>query len=180
MRVVAGRYGGRRLKAPRGTGTRPTSEKVREAVFGMLGDVTGARAMDLFAGTGALGIEALSRGAEGVVFVERDKAAIGVLRANLTALGVGEEEAAVRREDALDALKRARERKETYDLLLIDPPYGRAREWGARLSASLPGLLAPGAILVAESDRRMPLELELALHRERRYGDTEIRIYRHA
>jgi 16S rRNA (guanine966-N2)-methyltransferase len=179
MRVIAGRYGGRRLKAPRGTGTRPTSEKVREALFAMLGDVTGVRAIDLFAGTGALGIEALSRGAERVVFVERDKAAIGALRANLAALGVGEEEAVVRGEDSVHALKRAREGKETYDLLLIDPPYGRAREWGARLSASLPGLLAPGGRLVTESDRRMALELELALDRERRYGDTEIRIYRH-
>lgn len=177
--MIAGRYGGRRLTAPKGRTTRPTSDKVREALFQMLGDVTGARAIDLFAGTGALGIEALSRGAERVVFVERNRGAIEALRANLTALEVGEEQALVRREDALDALKRARERKETYDLVLIDPPYGRARELGGRLSASLPELLEPGARLVAESDRRMPLELELALSKERRYGDTEIRIYRH-
>ena len=179
MRVIAGRYRGRILKAPRGGTTRPTADRVREALFAMLGDVAGARAIDLFAGTGALGIEALSRGAERVLFVERDRAAIAALRANLTALGLGEEQAPVRREDALDALKTARERKETYDLVLIDPPYGRACEWGRRLSARLPALLEPGARLVAESDRRMPLELELALSKQRRYGDTEIRIYRH-
>jgi len=179
MRVIAGRYGGRTLKAPKGRATRPTSDRAREALFAMLGDVAGARAIDLFAGTGALGIEALSRGAERVVFVERDRGAIEVLRANLAALGLSEERALPRREDVLRALKTARERKETYDLVLIDPPYGRARGWGPRLSASLPALLEPGARLAAESDRRMPLELELALLKERRYGDTEIRIYRH-
>jgi 16S rRNA (guanine966-N2)-methyltransferase len=179
MRVIAGRYRGRILKAPRGRTTRPTSDRVREALFAMLGDVSGARAIDLFAGTGALGIEALSRGAEQVLFVERDRGALDALRANLAALALGEEQAPVRREDALAALKTARQRKETYDLVLIDPPYGRACEWGRRLSALLPALLEPGARLVAESDRRMPLELELALSRQRRYGDTEIRIYRH-
>ncbi len=179
MRVIAGRYGGRRLKAPAGRTTRPTSDRVREALFAMLGEIADMHALDLFAGTGALGIEALSRGAERVVFVERDSAAIAALRANLAALGCSEEQAQVRRQDAHAALKTARERKETYDLVLIDPPYGRVHEWGARLSASLPALLEPGALLVAESDRRAPLELDLKLARERRYGDTEIRIYRH-
>ena len=181
MRVIAGRYGGRRLKSPKGLATRPTSDRVRESLFAMLGDLAGARAIDLFAGTGALGIEALSRGAERVVFVERDRDALAVARANLEALGVDSDRGTLRHEDALQALKRARDRKETYDLVLIDPPYGRAREWGARLSAVLPALLEPGARLVAESDRRTPLELEseLALVSQRRYGDTEIRIYRH-
>jgi 16S rRNA (guanine966-N2)-methyltransferase len=179
MRVIAGRYGGRRLTAPKGTTTRPTSDRVREALFAMLGDIAHARVLDLFAGTGALGIEALSRGACMAVFVERDQRAIDALRSNLAALGLGEEQARVRREDAEDALKRAWKRKETYDLLLIDPPYGRALELGARLSAVLPGLLAPGARVVLESDRRAPLGLGLALDKERRYGDTTIAIHRH-
>ncbi|HUB36871.1 MAG TPA: 16S rRNA (guanine(966)-N(2))-methyltransferase RsmD [Solirubrobacteraceae bacterium] len=180
MRVIGGRYGGRRLRAPGGRTTRPTGERVREAVFSMLGDLRGMRALDLFAGSGALGIEALSRGAEQVVFVERDRHALSVLRANLASLELGEPRAIVRAQDAEPALRRARERRETYDLLLIDPPYRQASAWGAGLSASLPALLAPGARLVSESDRRAPLHLELPLRRERRYGDTLIRIHSQA
>ncbi|HTR88897.1 MAG TPA: 16S rRNA (guanine(966)-N(2))-methyltransferase RsmD [Solirubrobacteraceae bacterium] len=179
MRVIAGRFGGRRLRAPAGGGTRPTAERVREAVFSMLGDVEGARVLDLFAGSGALGIEALSRGAARAVFVERDRRAREALEGNLAALGLREPRASVRGEDATRALRRARELEETYDLVLIDPPYRQAREWGAGSSAELPALLAPGGRLVSESDRRAPLHLELALARERRYGDTLIRIHRH-
>jgi 16S rRNA (guanine966-N2)-methyltransferase len=179
MRVIAGRYGGRRLIAPKGRTTRPTSERVREALFAMLGDIEGGRVLDLFAGTGALGIEALSRGAHRAVFVERDQAAIDALRGNLTALGLTDEQAQVRREHVDDALQRARKRKETYDLILIDPPYGRAHEWGPRLAAALPALLAPRARVVLESDRRTPLRLGLAPEKERRYGDTTIAIHRH-
>lgn len=178
MRVVAGRYGGRRLTAPKGRTTRPTSDRVREALFALLGDVEGVRVLDLFAGTGALGIEAISRGARQAVFVERDQRAIEALQANLAALGLAGEQAQLRREDAAEALRTSRKREETYDLVLIDPPYGRAREWGPQLSAGLPGLLGPGGRVAVESERRTPLALELALEKGRRYGDTEIGIYR--
>jgi 16S rRNA (guanine966-N2)-methyltransferase len=177
VRVVGGRFGGRRLKSPPGRSTRPTSEKVREALFATLGSVAGARVLDLFAGTGALGIEALSRGAALAVFVERDAAALVALKENLAALGLGAREAQVRR-GVRAALRRARERQETYDLVLVDPPYGQAHGWGRELSASLPALLAPGARVVVESDRRAPLRLELELVKERRYGDTTITIHR--
>ena len=162
MRVIAGELGGRRLQAPRGRATRPTSDRVREALFSMLGDVAGARVLDLFAGSGALGIEALSRGAAEAVFVERDARALRALRANLGALGLAAPRAQVRRRDALAALRSARRRKETYDLVFIDPPYSQARDWGPELSAALPPLLGPAARVVVESDRRAPLELELA------------------
>jgi 16S rRNA (guanine966-N2)-methyltransferase len=180
MRVIAGRYGGRRLTAPQGRRTRPTSERVREALFAMLGDLAGARVLDLFAGTGALGIEALSRGARQAVFVECDRAAIGALQRNLAALGLDGEEAQLRREHAEDALRRARKCKETYDLLLIDPPYGQALQLAPRLSAALGGVLAPRARVVLEHDRRTSLDLGLELEKERRYGDTTIAIHRHA
>jgi 16S rRNA (guanine966-N2)-methyltransferase len=180
VRVIAGRYGGRRLQAPKGRATRPTSEKVREAIYAMLGDVEGARVLDLFAGTGAMGIEALSRGAREAVFVESARAAGDALEANLETLGLTGEQAQLRRERAEEALGRARKRKETYDLILIDPPYGRALELGPRLAAALPGLLAPGARVVLERDRRVTLDLGLALEKERRYGDTTIAIHRHA
>jgi 16S rRNA (guanine966-N2)-methyltransferase len=178
VRVIAGELGGRRLKAPKGRITRPTSDRVREAVFAMLGGVEGARVLDLFAGSGALGIEALSRGAEHAVFVERDAAVVKVLRGNLAELGIAEERAEVRRADVSAALQSARSRKETYDLLFIDPPYGQARGWGAQLSALLPDLLSPNARAVVESDRRALLELDIAIERSRRYGDTSITIHR--
>ncbi len=157
----------------------------------MLGSVEGARVLDLFAGTGALGIEALSRGACAAVFVERDGGAARVLDENLRALGIAGEIARVRRMDALEALRDAGARKETYDLVFIDPPYWRAQpapsasgspggeRWGPQLSAVLPSLLDRGARVVVESDRRAPLELDVALERTRRYGDTSITIHRH-
>ncbi|MGO9490339.1 MAG: 16S rRNA (guanine(966)-N(2))-methyltransferase RsmD [Solirubrobacteraceae bacterium] len=177
MRVIAGLHGGRRLKAPAGRGTRPTSDRVREALFAILGDLDGQRVLDLFAGSGALGIESLSRGAASVVFVERDAAAARTLRENLDALGVPAEVAALRRGDALAALHTARRRGETYDLVFIDPPYGESRRWGPVLSAVLPSLLAPGSRIVVESDRRAPLGLEVPVATERSYGDTSITIH---
>jgi 16S rRNA (guanine966-N2)-methyltransferase len=175
--VIAGTYGGRRLKAPPGRGTRPTSDRVREALFSMLGDLDGARVLDLFAGTGALGIEALSRGASRVVFVERDALAARVLRENLEVLAIEDEHAEARRVEALAALRTARERSEFYDLLFIDPPYGDAARLGPELSAMLPPVLADAARVVVEADRRAPLALELPILTERRYGDTSITIH---
>ncbi len=179
LRVIAGDLGGRRLRAPGGRVTRPTSERVREALFAILGSVHGLTALDLFAGSGALGIEALSRGAERVVFVERDNAAVRALRENLDSLGLSSAEAQVRRADAAGALRSARARKETYDLIFIDPPYRHAHDWGSELSALIPSLLRPAARVVVESDRRMPLDLDVGLETERRYGDTTIRIHLH-
>jgi 16S rRNA (guanine966-N2)-methyltransferase len=180
MRVIAGRFGGRRLRAPRGGAvTRPTSDRVREAVFSMLDTVQDERVLDLFAGTGALGIEALSRGARRTVFVERDRAALAALSANLESLGLDESEAEVRRGEALGALRSARTSEETYDLVLIDPPYRRAGELGGELSPALAPLLQPLARVVVESDRRTPLELPWEIEKERRYGDTTITIHRY-
>jgi 16S rRNA (guanine966-N2)-methyltransferase len=177
MRVIAGRHGGRRLAAPAGRRTRPTSDRVREAVFAMLGPLQGESVLDLFAGSGALGIEALSRGAGRAVFVERDAAAARVLGENLKALAVDREHGELRRADVLAALRRARAEQETYDLLFIDPPYRYAQEWGPQLSAALPAVLAPAARIVVESDRREPLELPMPVQTERRYGDTSIKIH---
>jgi 16S rRNA (guanine966-N2)-methyltransferase len=177
VRIVAGRFGGRRLRAPRGRGTRPTSDRVREALFSMLGSVEGERVLDLFAGSGALAIEALSRGAASATLIERDARAVGVIRANLEALGLGSEEAKVVHATAEAALRDASRSGDTYDLVLLDPPYRDATAWGRELARALPAVLAPNARVVAESDRRAPLELDLPVIRERRYGDTLIRIH---
>ena len=175
MRVIAGRYGGRRLQAPPGAATRPTSDRVREALFSVLGDrVEGARVLDLFAGSGALGIEALSRGAAEATFVDTAPAAIRAVRANLEAL---EADAEVRRADARRFLGTAPAAARQYDLVFLDPPYRLAGRLGGELTAALPAVLAPGAAVVAESDRRAPLELGLPILDERRYGDTLIRIH---
>jgi 16S rRNA (guanine966-N2)-methyltransferase len=175
MRVIAGRYRGRRLKAPPGAATRPTSDRVRESLFAVLGDrVEGARVLDLFAGSGALGIEALSRGAAEAMFVDSAPAAIRAIRANLDALGATAE---VRRADARRFLGGARAAARQYDLVFLDPPYGMAERLESELTAALPAVLAPGAAVVAESDRRAPLELGLPILDERRYGDTLIRIH---
>jgi 16S rRNA (guanine966-N2)-methyltransferase len=177
VRVIAGELGGRRLAAPSGQRTRPTSDRVREALFAMLGPLQGETVLDLFAGSGALGIEALSRGAARAVFVEREPAAARVLARNLDALGIAPERAELRRVDVLVALRRARAGAETYDLVFIDPPYRLAQQWGAQLAEALPAILAPGARVVAESDRRAQLDLGLPASTERRYGDTSITIH---
>lgn len=177
MRIVAGRWGGRRLSAPRGSATRPTSDRVREALFSILGArVEGARVLDLFAGSGALGLEALSRGAARADFVETAPRALSALRANLDSLGAGDE-ARVLRSDALRHLRGADVAERQYDLVFLDPPYALAARLGPELSESLPRVLAPGATVVSESDRRDPLHLELPLRDERSYGDTLIRIH---
>jgi 16S rRNA (guanine966-N2)-methyltransferase len=175
VRVVAGRWGGRRLQAPAGDATRPTSDRVREALFSILGArVVDARVLDLFAGSGALGIEALSRGAAEATFVDSAPAAIRAVRANLEAVGA---QAEVHRADARRFLGSASGEARQYDLVFLDPPYRLAGRLGSELTAALAAVLAPGAAVIAESDRRAPLELELSILDERRYGDTLIRIH---
>ncbi len=176
MRVIAGRHGGRRLAAPRGRATRPTGDRVREALFSILGDLGGLRVLDLFAGSGALGIEALSRGAASAAFVDSSVASVRTVRANLTALGI---EAETHRRDALAFLREASAGSRQYDLVLLDPPYREADALSAALAAALSPVLAPGARVASESDRRAPLPLPWPLSTERRYGDTVIRIHSH-
>ena len=175
MRVIAGTYGGRRLQAPPGTDTRPTADRVREALFSILGErVDGARVLDLFAGSGALGIEALSRGAAEATFVDKAPGAIRAIGSNLEALGA---DGIVVRAEARRFLGGASRAGRSYDLVFLDPPYRLAASLGSDLSAALKAVVAPGGTVVAESDRRAPLEVDLPLEDERRYGDTLIRIH---
>jgi 16S rRNA (guanine966-N2)-methyltransferase len=177
MRVVAGRYGGRRLRPPGGTGTRPTADRVREALFALLGDVRGLSVLDLFAGSGALGIEALSRGAVAATFVDSAPRAVRAVRDNLVALAITD--AIVRRQDARAFLRNARAQGRQYDLVFLDPPYRRAAGLARELSSLLSPVLAARARVVCESDRRAPLDLALPITDERLYGDTLIRIHEH-
>jgi len=174
VRIVAGRYGGRRLRAPAGAVTRPTADRVREALFSILGDVAGLRVLDLFAGSGALGIESLSRGAAEAVFVDNSPRAVAAVKANLEALGL---EAKVHRRAALAFLDGV-SGKETFDLLFCDPPYDAAGRLASPLAERLPAILSENARIVTESDKRSPLQLPLPLLRERTYGDTRIAVHR--
>jgi 16S rRNA (guanine966-N2)-methyltransferase len=171
LRIVAGEFKGRRLVAPRGARTRPTADRVREALFSMLGDVSGARVLDLYAGSGALGIEALSRGAASATFVEREPAAVAAIERNLEPLGA---DAVVERADALRWLARA---QGPFELVFCDPPYDSASRLGGPLAERLPGLTSDDARIVTESDKRNPLELPFPLIRERTYGHTRIAIH---
>ncbi len=174
MRVISGSYGGRELVAPPGRSTRPTSDRVRESLFSILADVGDARVLDLFAGSGALAIEALSRGASSATLVDSSAGAIVAIRRNLAELEI---DAEVVRMPAVRYLGLARRHARQYDLVFLDPPYRRASTLGQVLSEALAPVLAAGARVVAESDRRSPLALDLGLVDERRYGDTLIQIH---
>jgi 16S rRNA (guanine966-N2)-methyltransferase len=171
LRVVAGSFKGRRLVAPRGARTRPTADRVREALFSMLGEVGGARVLDLYAGSGALGIEALSRGAESATFVDRDPRAVAAIERNLASLGL---EARVARQDVLRFLART---DGAFDLVFCDPPYDSATRLAGPLAERLPALIAEDARIVTESAKRNPLVLPFPLLVERTYGDTRIAIH---
>lgn len=171
MRVIAGELKGRPLVAPRGWKVRPTSDRVREAIFSALGDVSGAAVLDLYCGTAALSIEALSRGAAAATLVDRDlRAALG----NVRQLALDDKVELVRA-DVPEWLGRA---DGTYDLIFLDPPYRLADRLGPELDSRLPTLLSPEGRVIVESPSRRPLRLEaLESLRERRYGGTEVVFY---
>jgi 16S rRNA (guanine966-N2)-methyltransferase len=176
VRIVAGSARGRRLAAPAGEGTRPTSDKVRGAIFNVLGQFfEGGRVLDLYAGTGALALEALSRGCASATCVESSADAVEVLLRNAETCGFAGKITVVRRRvlDALRALPAA-----DFDLAFLDPPYAEGPE-GAL--GPLDRVLRPGAVAVAEHDRRSPPPDRigrLVLDDRRAYGDTGISIYR--
>ena len=176
MRVVAGTFKGQRLVAPKRGHTRPTQDRVREALFSLLGSVEDARVLDLYAGSGALGIEAVSRGAARATFVDSDVAAERAVRQNLARLGI--EQGRVVRAGVGPFLKSALRGGERWDLAFCDPPYRLAHRLGQDLEKLLPPVLASKARIVCESSPRQPLQLDFPLVTERRYGDTLIHVYR--
>lgn len=175
MRVVAGTARGRRLVTPPGTDVRPTTDRVREAVFnalGSLGAIEGARVLDLFAGSGALGIEALSRGASHATFVERDRRARVTIEANVATTGLADR-ASISAGDAVQALARTAEQ---FDLVLLDPPYAFA-DW-AGLFDRLDERTSAGAVIVAESDRAVDAPPWGEFVRAKTYGSTVVTLVR--
>ena len=180
MRVIAGSHRGRRLSGPEGTALRPTSDKVRQAIFSILGTkVRGGRFLDLYAGTGAVGIEALSRGASAVTFIESDPKAVQLLRKNLRACQLLD-----RAQVHLGQTAAFLDRKELwgspYDVLFADPPYAAFGELETMIHSWRPGLLSDYATMIIEQDIRTELPASIdhaSLVRRYVYGDTALYLY---
>jgi len=175
MRIIAGSRKGARIFAPKGREVRPTGDRVREAVFNLVGPVDGMEVLDLFAGSGAMGLEALSRGAASVTFVESDRSAAEVILRNLDKLEL--KGANVLREDAGRKLASDAAGGKRYDLVLIDPPYRMLPRVLPTLAAHLPAVLAPGGLVIVESDAREEPGLPLPKRTSRRYGSVRVTVF---
>jgi 16S rRNA (guanine966-N2)-methyltransferase len=175
MRIIAGSHRGRRIAAPKGAHTRPTGDRVREALFDLVGPVDGASVLDLYAGSGALGLEALSRGAARCVFAETDPAACRVIRRNLEQLGL--QGGRVVQRDAAAFLRGEVAAGTRHDLVLADPPYERWELVQAELAALLPSVVAPSGLAVVETSARVEPQLPLDLVTSRRYGSARLTLF---
>lgn len=171
MRIVGGSKKGARIFAPKGASTRPTSDRVREAIFAILGPVEGASVLDLFAGSGALGLEALSRGAASATLVESDPAAVKTIERNLEKLGL---EGRIVRSDATRYVARTNER---YDVVFVDPPYEMVESLRMPLAEHLPRVLADGGSVVFETAAGVAPELPLPVRSTRRHGSTQLTVF---
>ena len=175
MRIIAGSRKGARIFAPKGLETRPTGDRVREAVFNLVGPVDGAEVLDLYAGSGAMGLEALSRGAGRVTFVESDREAAETILRNLDKLQL--EGAVVLRDDAGRRLATDAAGGRRYDLVLIDPPYSMLARTLPILATYLPAIVAENGIAVVESDARDEPDLPLPKRTSRRYGAARVTVF---
>jgi 16S rRNA (guanine966-N2)-methyltransferase len=175
MRIIAGSRKGHRIEAPKGHDTRPTSDRVREAAFMLAGPVDGANVLDLFAGSGAMGLEALSRGAERATFVEGDPRAAAVIQKNLDKLRLTG--ARIVRADATRALAAEAAAGAKYDLVLVDPPYDSYESLQPMLARYLPTLLADEGLVLVETSERVEPELPLELFKSRRYGSVRVSVF---
>jgi 16S rRNA (guanine966-N2)-methyltransferase len=172
VRIIGGSRKGARIFAPKGAATRPTGDRVREAAFNLVGPVDGAAVLDLFAGSGAMGLEALSRGAASATFVESDREACRAISRNLEKLGLSG--ARVVQRDVADHLARDRQ---TYDLIVIDPPYEMVESLLVPLAAHLPRLLAEDGLVVLETGARTEPDLPLDVRTSRRYGSARLTLF---
>jgi 16S rRNA (guanine966-N2)-methyltransferase len=175
VRIIAGSRKGHKIEAPKGYDTRPTSDRVREAAFMLAGPVDGANVLDLFAGSGAMGLEALSRGAERATFVEGDPRAAAVIQKNLEKLRLTG--ARIIRSDATRALVAETAAGAKYDLVLVDPPYAHYEELQPTLARYLPSLLAEDGLVVVETSERVQPELPLELLKSRKYGSVRVSVF---
>jgi 16S rRNA (guanine966-N2)-methyltransferase len=180
VRVIGGIYRGRRLRTAEGFAVRPTSDRLRETLFNILApQVGGSRFLDICAGSGAVGIEALSRGASEATFIDNSRRACSAIEANLQALGVGRE-ATVIRSDAVAALKRLAEASEQFDIIFFDPPYASDIYRAVMLKLAASALLSDNAIVIAEHRAKTPPESNyggLKMRREVKQGESALAFY---
>jgi 16S rRNA (guanine966-N2)-methyltransferase len=181
MRIVAGTHRGRRIAAPPGRATRPTPDRVREALFALLGPIDGLAVLDLFAGSGALGLEALSRGAATATLVDRSARAVAAIRANAASLGLEDRVRVVGR-DWRAALAAERAAGRRYGLCLCDPPYSLLPRIAGGIGVALSPLMTPGGTVVIEhpsaGPHPEPKGLPIASRTDRSYGDTAVSVLR--
>ncbi|HDZ86254.1 MAG TPA: 16S rRNA (guanine(966)-N(2))-methyltransferase RsmD [Actinobacteria bacterium] len=172
MRVIAGKAKGHSIKAPKGMSTRPTSDKVREAIFSTIASkVSGAQVLDLFAGSGALGIESLSRGAEHSVFVDNSAASLTAIRGNLVSVGL-ESRAAVIKKDVFRYVSSYKEA--AFDLIFLDPPYKIGVNEILGVIKSCLGLLSTEGLIVVEHTKKIRLEDHISIGKIKAYGQTAV------
>jgi 16S rRNA (guanine966-N2)-methyltransferase len=175
MRIIAGSRKGAKIFAPKGRSTRPTGDRVREAAFRLIGPLDGAVVLDLFAGSGAMGLESLSRGAARATFVEVDRDACRAIERNLAKLDLSGAEIVCM--DAARALAADAAAARRYDLILVDPPYEDYPKLEKTLAIYLPRLLEPDGVVVVETESRLEPDLPLAPRTSRRYGSARLTVF---
>ena len=183
MRIIGGEFKSRLISMPKGVEIRPTQDKVREAVFNILGDMTGKRVLELFAGSGAFGIEAISRGAGYTAFVDNNFRCIETIRGNLESLGIDGDRYDLVKADALKAFPKLLKYDQKFDIIFMDPPYYRELAKKCLINADAYDILSPIGLIVVEHFKKdiLPTGLKtLLFNQERRYGDTVITIFRRA
>jgi len=182
MRVISGLYKSRRIRMPKGAVVRPTKDRIREALFNIVAEnVNGARVLDLFAGSGAFGIEALSRGAENSVFVDSDARCVRAIKENLEDLGIEGSRFKFIRADAMQAIKTLQKEAQVFDLIFIDPPYYRGIVKKCLIKLDSHDILSRNCIVCAEHFKKdvAPEGLvNILLHRTACYGDIRLSFYK--
>ncbi len=183
MRIIGGEFRSRLISMPKGVDIRPTQDRVREAIFNILGDITDRRVLELFGGSGAFGIETISRGACHATFVDNNSRCVDTIRANLRSLGVDDKAYNIIRADALKVLPVLEAKGEKYDIIFIDPPYHRELAKKCLINTDSYDILSPIGLVIVEHFKKDILSTDLStlvFDRDRRYGDAVITIFRRA
>lgn len=181
MRIIGGEYRSRLIMMPKGVDIRPTQDKVREAIFNIVRDIEGKSVLELFAGSGAFGIEAISRGARYAAFVDNNFRCTQTIKANLESLGVDESLYDIIKSNAVSVLPRMEKEEERYDIIFLDPPYHRGFSRKCLINIDSCDILSHIGLVVIEHFKKdtLPLDLVTLVHEaEKRYGDTIISIFR--
>jgi 16S rRNA (guanine(966)-N(2))-methyltransferase RsmD len=181
MRIIGGKYKSRIISMPKLAGIRPTQDKVRQAIFNMLGDICGMKVLELFAGSGAFGLEAISRGVSHVTFVENNRICARTIEKNIAGLGIRKESYDIIRMDAMDAIPALSSLPYKFDIIFMDPPYHQDMAKKTLLNVDACDILARIGLVVVERFRKdaMPDEFDTIVpEKERRYGDVVVTIYR--